>query len=99
MSFLPKPTAVRSGPSRTAAGLGGTSYDKVASAVSGDSGALRLDVHGIQRLASGHEQAIAFGATETHVAADLGESNLPDARAVRCENMHAVVSLPHPARA
>src|SRR5262245_11951954 len=46
-------------------------------------GALRLDVHGVQRLAGRHEEAVALGPAEAHVAADLGQADASDDLALR----------------
>src|SRR5215475_16138437 len=43
---------------------------------------LGLDIEGVDRLARGHEQAVALLAAETHVGAALGEQNAADHRAV-----------------
>src|SRR5439155_18088793 len=47
--------------------------------VSRDVGPLRLDVDGVERLAGRHEQAVALGAAEADVAADLRQQHLADA--------------------
>ena len=46
-------------------------------------GPLRARVHRIQRLAGGHEQAVALRAAEADVAADLGQADAPDQLALR----------------
>ena len=66
---------------------------------SGDVRTLRFDVDGVQRLAAGHEQAVALGAAEADVAADLRQQDLADARAVRGEDVDAVVAVADPAGA
>src|SRR5215831_12979121 len=43
---------------------------------------LGLDIEGVDRLARGHEQAVALLATETHVGAALGQQDAADHRAV-----------------
>src|SRR5262249_56255899 len=43
---------------------------------------LGLDIEGIDRLARGHEQAVALQATETHVGTALGQQDAADHRAV-----------------
>src|SRR5262245_6485750 len=43
---------------------------------------LGLDIKGVDRLARGHEQAVALLATETHVGAALGQQDAADHRAV-----------------
>src|SRR5262245_55143364 len=45
--------------------------------------ALRSRVHGVERLACGHEQAVAFGAAEADVAADFRQTDAADQLAVR----------------
>src|SRR5882724_5827331 len=44
--------------------------------------ALRGGIHGVKRLASGHEQAVALGAAEANVAAHLGQADPADELAV-----------------
>src|SRR6516162_5552562 len=61
--------------------------------------ALCLHVQGVERLAGGHEETVAFGAAEADISADFREQNLADACAVRRKDMHAVVSLADPAGA
>src|SRR5258708_12405116 len=61
--------------------------------------ALRLDIDRIQRLARRHEQAVALLAAEGDIGAGFGQKDLADARAVRCENLDAVIAWPDPARA
>ena len=60
--------------------------------------ALRLDVHGVERLAGGHEQAVAFLTAETDVGADFRQQDHPDALAFGRKNVHAVVAVARPAR-
>src|SRR5262245_5820899 len=60
---------------------------------------LCLDVHRVQRLAAGHEQAIAFRAAEADVAANLRQQDQADAGAVRGEDMNPVIAVAHPAGA
>src|SRR5437588_12233600 len=48
-----------------------------------DVGAGRLHVHGVQRLAGGHEEPVALRAAEADVRARLRQANHPDAIAVR----------------
>src|SRR5689334_20064048 len=47
---------------------------------------LGLDIEGVDRLARGHEQAVALLATETHVGAALGQQDAADHRAVGRED-------------
>src|SRR5450631_1786587 len=56
------------------------------------SGALRGGVHGVERLARGHEQAVALGAAEADVAAHLGQADPADELAVRRPYRHAVIA-------
>src|SRR6186713_2225466 len=65
----------------------------------GDVRTARLDVHGIERLAGRHEQPVALGAAETHVGADLRQSDLADADAIRGEYVHPVVAVADPPHA
>ena len=60
---------------------------------------LRLDVDGVERLAGGHEQPVALGPAEAEVGADLRQQDQADARAVRAEDVHAVVAVADPAGA
>src|SRR5713226_7341717 len=55
-------------------------------------GALRRGVGRVERLARGHEQAIALGTTEAHVAADLGQPDAPDELALRRPHRHPAVA-------
>jgi hypothetical protein len=43
---------------------------------------LGLDIEGVDRLARGHEQAVALRAAETHIGAALGQQDAADHRAV-----------------
>src|ERR1700710_116090 len=61
--------------------------------------ALRLDIDSIERLAGRHEQAVALLAAEADIGAGLGQQDLPDARAVGGEDLHAVIAVADPARA
>src|SRR5688572_26444901 len=65
---------------------------------SGDVGAARFDVHGIERLAGGHEQPIALRAAEADIGADLRQADLADSVAVRRKDVDAVVAVANPAR-
>ena len=58
--------------------------------MSGELGALGIDVDGVERLAGGHEQAVFLGATETEIGAGFGEMNLADELAVGRKNMHSI---------
>src|SRR5437899_3667184 len=53
---------------------------------------LRVDVECIQRLARGHEEAVALGSSEAQIAADLGQSDAADELAFRCPDGHATVA-------
>src|SRR5438094_356144 len=44
--------------------------------------ALRLDIEGVDRLAGGHEEAVALPAAETDIGAALGQHDAADHRAV-----------------
>src|SRR5204863_2737749 len=55
-------------------------------------GALRRGIDGIQRLARSHEQAVALGSAEAHVAANLGQPNPSDELALRRPHGHPVVT-------
>src|SRR5438477_1495105 len=59
---------------------------------------LSFDIDGVERLAGGHEQAVAFLAAETEVGADFREQDHPAALAVGRENVHAVVAVARPTR-
>src|SRR5437763_7475385 len=60
--------------------------------------ALGLDVNGVEGLAGGHEQTVAFFAPKTNVRADFRQQNHPDSTAFRRKYVHAVVAVTHPAR-
>src|SRR6202165_157305 len=53
---------------------------------------LRARIHGVERLARGHEQAVALGAAETDVAAHFGQANPADQLAVRRPYRHAAIA-------
>src|SRR5437870_3183424 len=53
-----------------------------------DVSAARVHVDRIERLAAGHEQAVALGAAETYVGADLGQQDHADALAARREDVN-----------
>src|SRR5258708_2852009 len=79
---------------------------KKSSAVSGANGISRSrrswtswDRDGIERLARGHEQAVALLAAEGEIGAGLGQEDLADPLAIRREDLHAVIAGSHPARA
>src|SRR6266567_1836167 len=55
-------------------------------------GALRGGVDGVERLARGHEQAVAFGAAEADVAAHLGQTDATDQLAFRRPHRHAAIA-------
>src|SRR5438034_8229460 len=65
---------------------------------SSDMRALGLDVNGVEGLAGGHEQTVAFFASKTNVRADFRQQNHPDSTAFRRKYVHAVVAIAHPAR-
>src|SRR4051812_37359081 len=48
--------------------------------------ALRIDIHRVERVARGHEQAVALDAAEAEVRAALGERDMADHRAVGGEH-------------
>src|SRR5437667_7935900 len=54
--------------------------------------ALGLDIERIDRLARGHEQAVALAAAETEVGAALGQKDAADQAAVGREHGDAVVA-------
>src|ERR1044071_9853924 len=60
-------------------------------------GTLGLDVDGVERLAGGHEEAVAFLASETEVGADVRKEDHSDAFAFRRKNVNAVVTVARPA--
>src|ERR1700710_1509944 len=59
--------------------------------------ALGLDIDRIKRLAGGHEQPIALLAAEADIGAGLGQADLADPCAVRCEHLAAVIPSAAPA--
>src|SRR5438128_3141715 len=61
-------------------------------AVSARPRALRRRVDRVERLAGGHEQAVALGAAEADVAADLREADASDQLALRSPDGHAAVT-------
>src|ERR1700686_5867952 len=61
--------------------------------------ALRLDIDRVQRLARRHEQAVSLLAAEGEIGAGLGQQDLADARAIRCEHLDAVIARADPAGA
>src|SRR4030095_5510495 len=67
--------------------------------VSRDVRSRRLYIYRIERLAGGHEQAVALRAAEADVGADLRQQDHADAGPVRREHMDAVVARAHPAGA
>src|SRR3954453_4886714 len=54
--------------------------------------ALRGRVHRIERLARGHEQAVALGAAEADVAAHFGQPDAAEELAVRRPRRHAAIA-------
>src|ERR1700730_18633981 len=65
----------------------------------GQRAAAGFDVDGVERLAAGHEEAVALRAAEGDVRDDLRHLDVADARAVGVEDVHAVVALADPAHA
>src|SRR6266446_10279429 len=55
-------------------------------------GALGGGVDGVERLARGHEQAVALGAAEADVAAHLGQADAADQLAGRRPYRHAAIA-------
>src|SRR5258706_5329487 len=53
--------------------------------------------HRVERLAATHKETVTLGAPETNVCANFREANLANAIAVRCENVHSVIAVAHPA--
>jgi hypothetical protein len=48
--------------------------------------------------AGGHKQPISFRSAEADIAADFGQSNLPDANSfTRFENVNSIISIADPA--
>src|SRR5262252_1407854 len=58
--------------------------------------ALSFHVYRIQRLVCGHEKTISFYATETEVAAYLGQQYLTDPLAIWRKDMNSVVAWARP---
>src|SRR5207253_1459350 len=54
--------------------------------------ALRGGIHGVERLARGHEQAVALGAAEADVAAHLGQADATDELAGRGPHRDAAIA-------
>src|SRR6266849_1570383 len=54
--------------------------------------ALRGGIHGVERLARGHEQAVALGTAEADVAAHLGQADAAEELAVRRPYRHAAIA-------
>src|SRR5215510_1060691 len=54
--------------------------------------ALRCRVHGIERLACGHEQTVALGAAEADVAADFRQTDAADQFAVRRPDRNTAIA-------
>ena len=65
---------------------------------SGYVGAFGLDVHGIERLARGHEQAVLLRPAKTDIAADLRQTDQANAIAIWCEHVDTVIAVADPAR-
>src|ERR1700729_2944359 len=58
--------------------------------------ALRFDIDRIQRLARGHEQAIALLAAEAEIGAGLRQADLTDPLAVRRKDLDTVIAVADP---
>src|SRR5437763_8553732 len=58
---------------------------------------LRLHIDGVDRLAGGHEEAVAARAAEADIRADLRQQNLADSLAVRGDDVHSVIAGSDPA--
>src|SRR6185436_11738590 len=71
--------------------LGASLYRALANG-SARSRALRGSIHSIERLARGHEQAVALGAAKGDVAADLGQPDAADQLAFRRPHRHTAIS-------
>src|SRR5258708_1730074 len=54
--------------------------------------ALRCRIHGVERLARGHEQAVTLGASEADVATHLRQADAADQLAFRRPHRHAAVT-------
>src|SRR6202163_5160044 len=54
--------------------------------------ALRGGIHGVERLARGHEQAVALGAAKADVAAHLGQADPADELAIRRPYRHTAIA-------
>src|SRR5439155_25719491 len=59
--------------------------------------ALRLDIDRVDRLARGHEEAVALLPAEAEVGANFRQQNHADALAFWRKNVDAVVTVAHPA--
>ena len=64
---------------------------------SGYVGAGGFYVDGVEGLAGGHEEAVAFGAAEDDVAADFGKADLADLVACGVDDVDAVIAVADPA--
>jgi len=64
---------------------------------SGDVGAGGFYVDGVEGLAGGHEEAVAFGAAEDDVAADFWKADLADFFARGVDDVDAVIAVADPA--
>ena len=53
-------------------------------------GSFGVDVEGVQRLASSHDEAVLLGAAKQRFAQTSGQMNLSDALAVGRKDVHAV---------
>jgi hypothetical protein len=67
-----------------------------AGGISGQLGALSVDVDRVERLACGHEEAVFLRATETEIGANFRKMDFADERAVGREDVHAVETRSRP---
>src|SRR3954464_10095590 len=68
------------------------SYGSARMAASARSRSLRADINRVERLARGHEQAVALGAAEADVAAHFGQTDAADQLAFRRPHRHAGIA-------
>src|SRR5690349_13474716 len=54
--------------------------------------ALRGGIHGVERLARGHEQAVTLGAAEADVATYFGQADAADQLAFRRPHRHTAIA-------
>ena len=60
-------------------------------------GSLSIDVNGIKGLAGSHEQPVALASAEADIGADFRQQDHANPFAAGGKNVHAIVSLTHPA--